>query len=87
MSTKTDSLDKLHQEGRAIPVDNAVLANITALGPICRDALCKAASILNSTACGAIDRLMKRGLVEEAGKVWNHTTRRNVKAYRAVGGC
>jgi hypothetical protein len=86
MSTKSESNDKLHQSGRGETVDAAVLANIKALGPICRDALCTAANVLNSTACGAIDRLMKRGLVTEHGKVWNHTTHRNVKAYKATGG-
>ncbi len=81
-STQVESLAALNIP----PLDAAVLACITAYGPICRDALCKAANIRVSTACGAVDRLKKRGLVEiAADKVWNHTTKRNVQAYKAIG--
>ncbi len=86
-STKAESHEKLHTEGRAETVDAAVLANVIALGPICRDALCIAARVQTSTACGAVARLKARGLIEVApDKVWNHRTQRNVQAYRAVGG-
>jgi hypothetical protein len=82
--TQIESLNTLVVSGRAGTVDAAVLANIKALGPICRDVLCVAAQVRISTACGAINRLMKRGEVVEHGTVWNHTTRRNVKAYKAA---
>lgn len=82
-STKAESLTALHNEGRVGTVDAAVLANIQALGPICRDVLCKAAQIKVSTACGSIDRLKKRNLIEVApDKVWNHSTSRWVQAYQ-----
>lgn len=69
----------------AVGVDAAVLANVKALGPIHRDALSTATSIKVTTLCGALDRLIKRGLVAEAThKVYNPATRRNVKAYIPV---
>lgn len=83
-STKVESLTVLHNTGRAETVDAAVLANIKALGPVCRDVLCKAANVKVSTACGSIGRLKQRNLIEVApDKVWNHTTARWVQAYQA----
>jgi len=83
MSTKAASLSKLKSSGRAYTLDEAVLAQVKALGPVCRDALCTAAGILTQSACGTLNRLEKRGLIEKADvKVWNHTTRRWVAAYQ-----
>lgn len=84
-STQKQSLDTLRRTGRDVTIEAAVLANIQALGPICRDALCKAANIRVSSACATIDTLKKKGLVAvHPEKVWNHTTQRNVQAYVAI---
>lgn len=83
MSTKAASHDKLHSSGRAYTLDEGVLAQVKALGPICRDALCTAAGIRVSSACGALKRLEDRGLIEKSPHtVWNAETRRNVVAYQ-----
>jgi hypothetical protein len=84
-TTQVESLDKLHNTGRAGTVDAAVLAHIKEAGPLCRSAVCAAANLRESTACGAIDRLMKQGLVQESEhRVLWVPTNRNVKAYEAV---
>jgi predicted transcriptional regulator len=53
---------------------------------MCRSAICASTELRESTACGALDRLIKAGLVEEyPQRVLWVPTGRNVKAYRAVG--
>lgn len=85
MSTKMASLSKTTDSGRAGTVDAAVLAHVKALGTVCRDAIVTSTELRVSTVCGAIDRLKKKNLIEEApDKVLNTATGRNVKAYRAV---
>lgn len=83
MDTKAASLQQLHATGGAATVDAAVLAYIRAIKPVTRAAICEATGLRVSTACGAIDRLMKRGLVEEApDRVFLAETKRRVKAYQ-----
>lgn len=82
MSTKLDSLKQHIREGGAETTEAAVLAYLNVFSPVSRDAMCEAIGMRISTACGAINALMKRGLVREAAaKVYNPSTHRWVHAY------
>jgi DNA-binding MarR family transcriptional regulator len=83
VTTKAASLQQLFIEDRVGTVDAAVLAYIMAIKPVTRAAICETTGLRVSTACGAIDRLMKKGLIEEApDRVHLAETNRNVKAYQ-----
>lgn len=83
ITTKAASLQQLFIEGRVGTVDAAVLAYIMAINPVTRAAICETTGLRVSTACGAIDRLLKQGLIEESPvRVLLTETNRRVKAYR-----
>lgn len=83
LSTKAASLQQLFIEDRVGTVDAAVLATVIGHSPVPRRIVCDYTGLRDSTACGAIDRLLKKGLIEEApGRVYLQETNRNVKAYQ-----
>lgn len=82
-ATQSESLHILKAYGRAAKVDEQVWSCLHSQGKAIRDVICERTGLLVSTVCGALDRLKKRGAVEEVGTAFNETTRRNVTVYQA----
>jgi hypothetical protein len=80
--TSIDSYHKLELAGR----QSAVLATLQTFGPMTNREICESLGWAINQVTGRVKELREQGKVEDAGKVYDKETDRQVHIWRALGG-